>query len=71
MTYEEGAQWVEEYKEEEEDYIDIKFIEVSAKEVEHYSAKGFIWDYIKMRTRGEAISFATRYSKENKNYRLN
>lgn len=32
MTYEEGAQWVEEYKEEEEDYIDIKFIEVSAKE---------------------------------------
>lgn len=31
MPYEEGYQWVEEYKEEEDDDIDIKFIEVSAK----------------------------------------
>lgn len=31
VPYEEGYQWVEEYKEEEDDDIDIKFIEVSAK----------------------------------------
>jgi len=35
VSYEEGEQWVEDYKEEfceQEDEIDIKFVEVSAKE---------------------------------------
>lgn len=32
VTFEEAQQWVEEFKEDEEDFIDIKFIEVSAKD---------------------------------------
>ena len=31
VPFEEAQQWIEEYKEDEDDFIDIKFIEVSAK----------------------------------------
>ena len=31
MSYEEGEQWVKEYKEDCDDYIEMKFLEVSAK----------------------------------------
>ena len=32
MPFEEAQAWVEEYKQDEDDFIDIKFMEVSAKE---------------------------------------